>query len=33
MTGTPEGVGAVSPGDIIVTGCVGLGEMTVPVGT
>ncbi|MCK1468299.1 fumarylacetoacetate hydrolase family protein [Bradyrhizobium sp. CW10] len=32
MTGTPEGVGAVSPGDIIVTGCDGLGEMTVPVG-
>jgi len=33
MTGTPEGVGAVSPGDIIVTGCDRLGEMTVPVGT
>ena len=32
MTGTPEGVGAVSPGDIIVTGCDGLGEMTVAVG-
>ncbi|MDB5514427.1 MAG: hydrolase family protein [Tardiphaga sp.] len=32
MTGTPEGVGAVVPGDIIVTGCDGLGEMTVPVG-
>jgi 2,4-diketo-3-deoxy-L-fuconate hydrolase len=31
MTGTPEGVGAVVPGDIIVTGCDGLGEMTVPV--
>jgi 2,4-didehydro-3-deoxy-L-rhamnonate hydrolase len=32
MTGTPEGVGAVVPGDVIVTGCDGLGEMTVPVG-
>jgi 2,4-diketo-3-deoxy-L-fuconate hydrolase len=32
MTGTPEGVGAVAPGDIIVTGCDGLGEMTVSVG-
>ena len=31
MTGTPEGVGAVVPGDIIFTGCDGLGEMTVPV--
>lgn len=31
MTGTPEGVGAVVPGDVIVTGCEGLGEMTVPV--
>lgn len=31
MTGTPEGVGAVVPGDTIVTGCDGLGEMTVPV--
>jgi 2-keto-4-pentenoate hydratase/2-oxohepta-3-ene-1,7-dioic acid hydratase in catechol pathway len=31
MTGTPEGVGAVVPGDIIVTGCDGLGEMTVPI--
>jgi 2,4-diketo-3-deoxy-L-fuconate hydrolase len=32
MTGTPEGVGAVVPGDVIVTGCEGLGEMTVKVG-
>jgi 2-keto-4-pentenoate hydratase/2-oxohepta-3-ene-1,7-dioic acid hydratase in catechol pathway len=32
MTGTPEGVGAVAPGDILVAGCDGLGEMTVPVG-
>jgi 2,4-didehydro-3-deoxy-L-rhamnonate hydrolase len=31
MTGTPEGVGAIAPGDIIVAGCDGLGEMTVPV--
>jgi 2,4-didehydro-3-deoxy-L-rhamnonate hydrolase len=31
MTGTPEGVGALTSGDIIVTGCDGLGEMTVPV--
>jgi 2,4-diketo-3-deoxy-L-fuconate hydrolase len=29
MTGTPEGVGPVVPGDVIVTGCEGLGEMTV----
>ncbi|WP_065755829.1 fumarylacetoacetate hydrolase family protein [Bradyrhizobium paxllaeri] len=33
MTGTPEGVGAVVPGDVIVTGCETLGEMTVPVGS
>jgi 2-keto-4-pentenoate hydratase/2-oxohepta-3-ene-1,7-dioic acid hydratase in catechol pathway len=33
MTGTPEGVGAVAPGDIIVAGCDGLGEMTVAVST
>jgi 2-keto-4-pentenoate hydratase/2-oxohepta-3-ene-1,7-dioic acid hydratase in catechol pathway len=31
MTGTPEGVGAVVPGDVIVTGCEGLGQMTVRV--
>jgi 2,4-diketo-3-deoxy-L-fuconate hydrolase len=31
MTGTPEGVGAVVPGDVIVVGCDGLGEMTVAV--
>jgi 2,4-didehydro-3-deoxy-L-rhamnonate hydrolase len=31
MTGTPEGVGAIAPGDIIVAGCDGLGEMMVPV--
>jgi 2-keto-4-pentenoate hydratase/2-oxohepta-3-ene-1,7-dioic acid hydratase in catechol pathway len=31
MTGTPEGVGAVVHGDVIVTGCDGLGEMTVRV--
>lgn len=31
MTGTPEGVGAVAAGDVIVMGCSGLGEMTVPV--
>jgi 2,4-didehydro-3-deoxy-L-rhamnonate hydrolase len=28
MTGTPEGVGPLAPGDIIVAGCEGLGEMT-----
>ncbi len=33
MTGTPEGVGAVVPGDVIVAGCETLGEMTVPVGS
>jgi 2,4-didehydro-3-deoxy-L-rhamnonate hydrolase len=31
MTGTPEGVGAVAPGDTIVAGCEGLGEFTVKV--
>jgi 2-keto-4-pentenoate hydratase/2-oxohepta-3-ene-1,7-dioic acid hydratase in catechol pathway len=31
MTGTPEGVGAVTAGDVIVAGCNGLGNMTVPV--
>lgn len=31
MTGTPEGVGSVKPGDIISAGCDGLGAMTVPV--
>ena len=31
MTGTPAGVGPVAPGDIIVAGCEGLGEMTVNV--
>lgn len=32
MTGTPEGVGAVKPGDVIVAGCDKLGDMTVRVG-
>ena len=32
FTGTPEGVGAVAPGDTIVAGCEGLGEFTVAVG-
>jgi 2,4-didehydro-3-deoxy-L-rhamnonate hydrolase len=31
MTGTPAGVGAVVPGDTIVAGCDGLGQMTVRV--
>lgn len=31
MTGTPEGVGAVKDGDVIIAGCEGLGEMVVPV--
>jgi 2,4-diketo-3-deoxy-L-fuconate hydrolase len=31
MTGTPEGVSAVKPGDIITAGCTGLGEMQVAV--
>jgi 2,4-didehydro-3-deoxy-L-rhamnonate hydrolase len=31
LTGTPEGVGPVEPGDVIVAGGDGLGEMTVPV--
>ena len=31
MTGTPEGVGSVKPGDVISAGCDGLGAMTVPV--
>ena len=31
FTGTPEGVGAVAPGDTIVAGCEGLGEFTVAV--
>ena len=32
FTGTPEGVGAVAPGDTIVAGCEGLGEFTIAVG-
>jgi 2,4-didehydro-3-deoxy-L-rhamnonate hydrolase len=32
FTGTPEGVGAVAPGDTIVAGCEGLGEFTIVVG-
>lgn len=32
MTGTPEGVGAVVSGDVLVAGCDGLGEMMVPIG-
>jgi 2-keto-4-pentenoate hydratase/2-oxohepta-3-ene-1,7-dioic acid hydratase in catechol pathway len=31
MTGTPEGVGPVAPGDTIVAGCQGLGQMAVAV--
>jgi hypothetical protein len=31
LTGTPEGVGAVVAGDLIVTHCQGIGGMTVPV--
>jgi 2,4-diketo-3-deoxy-L-fuconate hydrolase len=31
MTGTPEGVSAVKPGDVITAGCTGLGEMRVAV--
>jgi 2,4-didehydro-3-deoxy-L-rhamnonate hydrolase len=31
MTGTPEGVGEVKPGDIMVAGCEGLGEMAIEV--
>ncbi|MDF2116368.1 fumarylacetoacetate hydrolase family protein [Roseiarcaceae bacterium H3SJ34-1] len=31
MTGTPEGVSAVKPGDVITAGCTGLGEMQVAV--
>jgi 2-keto-4-pentenoate hydratase/2-oxohepta-3-ene-1,7-dioic acid hydratase in catechol pathway len=31
LTGTPEGVGAVVDGDLIVTQCEGIGGMTVPV--
>jgi 2,4-didehydro-3-deoxy-L-rhamnonate hydrolase len=31
FTGTPEGVGAIVPGDTIVAGCEGLGEFTVAV--
>ena len=33
FTGTPEGVGAVAPGDTIVAGCEGLGEFAVAVRT
>jgi len=29
MTGTPEGVGPVVPGDVVTAGAVGIGEMTV----
>jgi 2,4-diketo-3-deoxy-L-fuconate hydrolase len=31
LTGTPDGVGAVKPGDVIRAGCEGIGEMTVAV--
>jgi 2,4-diketo-3-deoxy-L-fuconate hydrolase len=31
MTGTPEGVSAVKPGDVITAGCTGLGEMRVAI--
>lgn len=31
LTGTPEGIGPVVDGDIIVARCAGIGEMTVPV--
>lgn len=31
MTGTPEGVGEVRPGDVLRAGCEGIGEMTVQV--
>ena len=33
FTGTPEGVGAIAPGDTIVAGCEGLGEFAVAVRT
>jgi len=31
LTGTPEGVGEVKPGDVITAACAGIGEMTLPV--
>ena len=31
MTGTPEGVSQLKPGDVMLCGCDGIGEMTVPV--
>jgi 2,4-diketo-3-deoxy-L-fuconate hydrolase len=31
MTGTPEGVGPIAPGDVLQAGCAGIGEMTVHV--
>ncbi|MGN5478165.1 fumarylacetoacetate hydrolase family protein [Cupriavidus basilensis] len=31
LTGTPEGVGAVAPGDVIRAECSGIGEMSVRV--
>lgn len=31
LTGTPEGVGEVHPGDVITVSCTGVGEMKVPV--
>jgi fumarylpyruvate hydrolase len=33
MTGTPAGVGAVLPGDVITGGIDGLAEITTPIGT
>lgn len=31
MTGTPEGVSAIKPGDVMVAGCTGIGEMHVAI--
>jgi 2-keto-4-pentenoate hydratase/2-oxohepta-3-ene-1,7-dioic acid hydratase in catechol pathway len=31
LTGTPEGVGPIQPGQVLRASCVGIGDMTVPV--